>query len=245
MKNYLRILRLFCLALFLCPEDAEGQEKPITLSGQIRDAKNKNTLPLGNIQLKKGTDTKFIVGTVSNEQGRFTLKDVPSGEYILEVSMVGYQRISKTISIGILSPFLDLGNFDLTEDTQTLQTVEVNGTSTSEGISNKMDKKSYDIAKNTSQLGGSVLQAMQNLPGVTIQDGKVQLRGNDKVAVLIDGKQNAITGFGSQTALDNIPASAIERIEIIANPSSKFDANGNAGIINIIYKKNSQDGLNG
>ena len=245
MKNYIRILRLFCLALFLCPEDAEAQEKLITLSGQVRDAKTGNTLPFGNIQLKKGNDTKFILGTVSNEQGRFTLKDVPSGEYILEVSTVGYQRISKTINLGILSPFLDLGNFDLAEDPQTLQTGEVQGTSTSEGVSARMDKKSYDIAKNTSQLGGSVLQAMQNLPGVTIQDGKVQLRGNDKVAVLIDGKQNAITGFGSQTGLDNIPASAIERIEIIANPSSKFDANGNAGIINIIYKKNSQEGLNG
>lgn len=78
-----------------------------------------------------------------------------------------------------------------------------------------------------------------------MQDGKIMLRGNDKVAVLIDGRQNAITGFGSQTALDNIPASAIERIEIINNPTAKYDANGNAGIINIIYKKNNQDGFNG
>jgi outer membrane receptor protein involved in Fe transport len=245
MRNYIRILRLFCLGLFLCPDDAEGQEKLVTLSGQVRDAKNGSTLPFGNIQLKKGADTKFLFGTVSDEQGRFSLKDIPSGEYTLEVSMVGYQHMSKTISIGVLSPFLDLGNFDLVEDLQSLQTVEVRGTGTAEGVSTKMDKKTYDLAKNTSQLGGSVLQAMQNLPGVSIQDGKVQLRGNDKVAVLIDGKQNAITGFGSQTGLDNIPASAIERIEIIANPSSRFDANGNAGIINIIYKKNNQEGLNG
>ncbi len=71
------------------------------------------------------------------------------------------------------------------------------------------------------------------------------MRGSDKVAVLIDGKQTALTGFGSQTGLDNIPASAIERIEIINNPSAKYDANGNAGIINIIYKKNKQQGFNG
>lgn len=86
---------------------------------------------------------------------------------------------------------------------------------------------------------------MQNLPGVTVQDNKVQIRGSDKVVVLIDGKQTALTGFGNQSSLDNIPASAIEKIEIINNPSAKYDANGNAGIINIIYKKNKQEGFNG
>ena len=102
------------------------------------------------------------------------------------------------------------------------------------------------MAANISQSGGSVLQALKNLPGVTTsQDGKVELRGSDKVAVLIDGKQTALTGFGGQTGLDNIPASAIERIEIINNPSAKYDANGNAGIINIIYKKSKQQGFNG
>jgi outer membrane receptor for ferrienterochelin and colicin len=108
-----------------------------------------------------------------------------------------------------------------------------------------MDKKTFSVEDNISQSGGSVLQTMQNLPGVTVQDGKVQLRGNDKITVLIDGKQTALTGMGSQTGLDNIPASAIEKIEIINNPSAKYDANGNAGIINIIYKKNKQDGFNG
>jgi hypothetical protein len=108
-----------------------------------------------------------------------------------------------------------------------------------------MDKKTFNVSDNVSQTGGSVLQTMQNIPSITVQDGKVQLRGSDKVTVLIDGKQTALTGFGNQSGLDNIPASAIEKIEIINNPSAKYDANGNAGIINIIYKKNKQDGLNG
>ena len=114
-----------------------------------------------------------------------------------------------------------------------------------EEISEKMDKKTYSLKDNISQSGGSVLQALQNLPSITVQDGKVQLRGNNKVIVLIDGKQTALTGFGNQSGLDNIPSSAIEKIEIINNPSSKFDANGNAGIINIIYKKNKIEGFNG
>lgn len=102
------------------------------------------------------------------------------------------------------------------------------------------------MADNINQAGGSALEAMKNLPGITTsQDGKVQLRGSDKVMILIDGKQTALTGFGGQTGLDNIPASAIEKIEIINNPSSKYDANGNAGIINIIYKKEKKEGING
>ena len=98
---------------------------------------------------------------------------------------------------------------------------------------------------NIAQAGGSVLQVMQNLPGVTIQEGKINLRGSSQVAVLVDGKQTALTGFGTQTSLDNIPASAIEKIEIINNPSAKYDANGQAGIINIIFKKSKQEGFNG
>ncbi len=87
---------------------------------------------------------------------------------------------------------------------------------------------------------------MQNLPGVTVSsEGTVEIRGSSRVTVLIDGKQTALTGFGNQTSLDNIPASAIDRIEIINNPSAKYDANGNAGIINIIYKKQVSEGFNG
>jgi outer membrane cobalamin receptor len=109
-----------------------------------------------------------------------------------------------------------------------------------------LDKKSFSVAQVVSQAGGSVLQVMSSLPGVTTtQEGKIQLRGSDKVAVLIDGKQTALTGFDGQKGLDNIPASAIERIEIINNPSAKYDAAGNAGIINIIFKKAKQEGFNG
>jgi outer membrane receptor protein involved in Fe transport len=244
MANYQRILKLFCFSIFLLADDICAQEKNATLSGQVKEAKNKTTLPFTNIILKKLNEEKLFLGSVSDEQGRFILKDIPHGNYHLFVSMVGYQTLKKEITIGTLSPFLDLGVLEINEDLHTLQTINIQGT-VNEGLDNKLNKKTYELSKNTSQLGGSVLQAMQNLPGITIQDGKVQLRGNDKIAVLIDGKQNAITGFGSQTGLDNIPASAIERIEVINNPSSKYDANGNAGIINIIYKKNNQQGFNG
>lgn len=113
-------------------------------------------------------------------------------------------------------------------------------------VSARLDKKTFNLSENISQAGGSALEAMQNLPGITMgSDGKVLLRGSDKVMILIDGKQTALTGFGAQSGLGNMPASAIEKIEIINNPSSKYDAGGNAGIINIILKKEKKEGFNG
>jgi len=215
----------------------------ITVSGVIRDAA-KVGIPYANVAFKSAKDSSFVVGTLSNEEGRFSLSGIKSDNYILEISMVGFKTKRQAFTVGTLSKFLDLGVSELEEDSRLLNEVKISANQ-QEGLSSKMDKKSFTLANNATQTGGSVLQAMQNLPGITVQDGKIQFRGNDKVAVLIDGKQNAITGFGSQVGLDNIPASAIDRIEIINNPSAKYDANGNAGIINIIYKKNSQEGFNG
>jgi outer membrane receptor for ferrienterochelin and colicin len=161
----------------------------------------------------------------------------------LEVTYIGYRKYSSPVFIGSNSEFIDLGTILLEEDVQQLDEVVV--TAQQDAVAGAMDKKTYSVDDNVSQSGGSVLQAMNNLPGVTTQDGQVQLRGNNQVVVLIDGKQTAITGFGRQNGLDNIPASAIEKIEIINNPSAKYDANGNAGIINIVLKKEEQKGLNG
>jgi len=220
---------------------AQETPKKVTISGTVKDKISKTPISYANIVLMK--DSKTVAGTVTNDQGRFTLVNIGSGNYTLLLSFVGYMAKQQPLFVGSLSDFLDLSVIELEEDTNVLNEVEI--TSKQEDISAKMDKKTFSLADNISQTGGSVLQAMQNLPGVTIQDGKLQLRGNDKVMVLIDGKQTGITGFGNQSGLDNIPSSAIDKIEIINNPSAKFDANGNAGIINIIYKKNKQEGLNG
>ncbi len=220
-----------------------GQNKGVTISGLIKDKADKSALSYVNVVLKTEKDSAFVTGTVSNEEGRFTLSNIKPNNYYFEISFIGYVTKRQSIYIGSLSEFLDIATIDLEEDIQTLGEVVISAKQ--DEVGGKMDKKTFTVEDNISQSGGSVLQTMQNLPGVTVQDGKVQLRGNDKVTVLIDGKQTAITGFGSQSGLDNIPASAIEKIEIINNPSSKYDANGNAGIINIVMKKNKQEGFNG
>jgi outer membrane receptor protein involved in Fe transport len=230
------------IALFITISASFAQSN-ITVSGNIKEKETNNALPYSNVILKKEKDNAFVTGTATNEEGRFTIENIASGNYILEVSTIGFNTYSQPLFIGSLSKYIDIQTIELTENITSLNEVVI--TSEQEEISSKMDKKTYSLKDNISQSGGSVLQAMQNLPSVTINEGKVQLRGNDKVTVLIDGKQTAITGFGNQNGLDNIPASAIETIEIINNPSSKYDANGNAGIINIIYKKNKTQGFNG
>ncbi|HCL05340.1 MAG TPA: TonB-dependent receptor, partial [Chitinophagaceae bacterium] len=220
-------------------------QNTVTVSGQLKDAKNKSVLAYVNIVISAGRDTSFVAGTISSEDGRFVIAGIKSGSYLLTANYNGYITHRQDMVIGNLSQYLDLGIIELKEDPKVLAEVTVSTTRTKDGVSDRMDKKVFTLANNPAQAGGSVLQAMQNLPGVTVQDGKILLRGNDKVTVLIDGKQNAITGFGNQSGLDNLPASAIERIEIINNPSAMYEANGNAGIINIIYKKSRKEGWNG
>ena len=220
-----------------------AQESAVTVSGLLKDKAAKAPLPFANIVIKKEKDSTFVTGTISNEDGRFSVPGIKPGNYFFVASLIGYTTKIQSLYVGSLSKYLDLGNIELMESSSALQEVEV--VVKQDEVAGKMDKKTFSVGDNISQTGGSVLQVMQNLPGVTVQDGKVQLRGNEKITILIDGKQTALTGFGSQHSLDNIPASAIEKIEIINNPSSKYDANGNAGIINIIMKKNQQEGFNG
>lgn len=237
-----RTLHLF-LALLFTFDYSYAQVTSVTVSGIVKNKTNKSVIPYASLVIKTAKDTSFVAGTVTNEEGRFSVENIKPGNYMLEVSFTGFETKEQPLFIGSLSSFLDIPVIELEEKVTAMEGITV--TAKAAGLSSALDKKTYSIADNISQGGGSVLQSMQNLPGVTVQDGKVQLRGNDKVTVLIDGKQTALTGFGGQTGLDNIPASAIDKIEIINNPPSKYDANGNAGIINIIMKKSKKNGFNG
>ena len=234
----------FFLPLVFSAVSALAQTNRVTLSGTVKEAKSKAALPFVNVTLLTPTDSAFVTGAITNEEGLFSISGVTSNNYLLKVTYVGYRTSVQPVLVGQLSAFLNLGTIELAEETTQLGEVVV--TAPSEAVAGTMDKKTFTLANNLSQSGGSALEAMKNLPGVTVgDDGRVQLRGNDKVMVLIDGKQTALTGLGSQSGLDNLPASAIDKIEIINNPSARFDANGNAGIINIIYKKEKQAGFNG
>ncbi|RXK86805.1 outer membrane beta-barrel family protein [Filimonas effusa] len=241
-------MRVLLIALFigLMQTVVSAQTTKIAVSGSLREAGNKQPVPYVNVYLKIVADSSFITGTITDEKGLFAFSDIKTGSYFLQFERAGYKTVTKELFVGALSNFLDVGAVELSADTASLQAVTVSAKANRDGTGNQMDKKTYTVGNNISQSGGSLLQAMKNLPGITASDdGKIQIRGSDKVVVLVDGKQTALTGFGGQSSLDNIPASSIERIEIINNPSARHDANGAAGIINIIYKKNRQQGLNG
>ena len=238
MKRILPLLLVFISfsALF-------SQEK-ITLNGQLLDAETQEALPFANVAVHNFESNILITGTITDARGRFEILEMSVGKYRLYFSYLGYKTVEQTFTAGGLNTFFDLGKIQLAPSTENLEEVEVFGKQATTNAD--LNKKSFSLEDNIAQSGGSVLDAMKTLPGVTFdQDGKVILRGSDKVVVLIDGKQSSLTGFGNQKGLANIPASNIEKIEIINNPSAKYDANGFAGIVNIIYKKEKQTGLNG
>jgi outer membrane receptor protein involved in Fe transport len=241
-----RVSLVLLLLWILAPSTAPAQSPPagVTLSGKVQDAGTRAALPYLALQLLSEKDGAFVGGRLTNEAGEFTFTALTKGAYVLVARAIGYRPVRRRVLVGELSAFLDLGTVPMTREAPTLGEVVV--TADAGGRSAAMEKQTFTVADNVAQAGGSVMQAMSTLPGVSVgQDGKVQVRGSDKVVVLIDGKQTALTGFGSQSGLDNLPASALERIEIINNPSARFDANASAGIINLVFKKQEQRGLNG
>jgi outer membrane receptor protein involved in Fe transport len=238
-----RLLPAILLALALTPP-ASAQSGGVTVSGRVVDAATGKGIPYLTVRLRRARDSSFVAGRLTDTAGAFTFGGTPKGNYLFDARLIGYAPLSQPIFVGELSAFLDLGVLRMTAVAAVLGDVVT--TATADEVAGAMDRKSYQVADNIAQAGGSVVQAMAALPGVTVgQDGKIQLRGSDKVAVLIDGKQSALTGVAAQSGLENLPASAIERIEIITNPGAKYDANASAGVINLIFKQEKRDGWNG
>ena len=216
----------------------------ITLSGQLLDQETQEVLPFANVLVKNSKNDALVTGAMTDDDGRFEILGLATGSYSLVFSFIGYAPVEHKFTSSGLNTVFDLGKIALVPTVENLNEVEVVGEQAT--TNSELNKKSFNVSDNIAQSGGSVLDAMKTMPGVTFdQEGKVILRGSDKVVVLIDGKQSSLTGFGNQKGLSNIPASNIEKIEIINNPSAKYDANGFAGIVNIIYKKEKQTGLNG
>ncbi|MBX9927419.1 MAG: TonB-dependent receptor [Gemmatimonadaceae bacterium] len=218
---------------------AQTPSTSVTVFGRVQDAVAKAPLPFLTVQLLRERDSSFVAGRLTDSTGAFTFAGLRKGTYLLDARRIGFAPLRQRVLVGELSPFLDLGVLAMAPLSRALDQVVV--TATADEVAATMDRKSYTVADNIAQSGGSVLQAMAALPGVTVgQDGKVQLRGSDKVAILIDGKQTALTGVGAQVGLDNLPASAVQRIEVINNPGAKYDANASAGIINLVTKEEQE-----
>jgi outer membrane receptor protein involved in Fe transport len=238
MKLSLILVFLFCLSL-----DLYSQGDAV-ISGRIYDSSTLQPLAFATVTLNRTVDNKTVTGVLTDENGRFTISGLAQGDFTINFSFIGYNPKKIPVLIGKLNKIFDLGRIELEPEAAILGEVVVSENKNL--VSSVPDKKVFDIKGNISQSAGSVLDVMRNLPGITVdQEGKVELRGSDKVTVLIDGRQSSLTGYGNQKGLSTIPSSNIDKIEIINNPSAKYDAAGMAGIINIIYKKEMSSGLNG
>jgi outer membrane receptor protein involved in Fe transport len=223
--------------------DQGSKPDPIgVIKGKVLDKKTNQPLSYSNLILHSQRDSSMVTGAISTEDGSFIIEKVPFGRFYLEVKFIGYQKhIIKDLRINPQSVVIDLGTITLDQGSQQLEEVTVTAERTP--VEFKIDKKIVNISENLNSMGSSVARALENAPSITVDiDGTVALRGSTNYTVLIDGKPSPLKG---SDALQQIPASAVENVEIITNPSAKYDPDGLAGIINIITKKRALDGISG
>ena len=230
------------LVVFLPPTLALAQEGTAIVAGRILDDAGGTPLSFATV-LVKDAGGEPLSGVLAGEDGRFVIEGLAPGRYIIEATFFGFYPLEAEVLVSELNQSYDLGDVRLLRGLNLEQEITV----TAERIrAAGIQTEVFRLDEGATQSTGSVLDAMRNLPGVTVdQEGRVSLRGSDQVSILVDGRQSSLTGFGSQRGLDSVSAANVEAIEIINNPSASFDAAGMAGIINIIYKREQGLGLSG
>ena len=237
---HLFVVLLFLLASLSAGAYAQGSA---TVAGRVLTTMNEMPLGYATVVIENAATGTPLSGALTGEDGRFVIQGLAPGTYRFRVTFPGFLEAETDVVVSPANNAYNLGDIRLPriqgirEDvTVTADTIRLAG----------IDTQVFKIGDGPSQSTGTVLDAMRSLPGITVdEEGRVSLRGSDQVAILIDGRQSSLTGFGSQRGLDAVSAANIEAIEVINNPSARFDAAGMAGIINIIYKKQQQRGWSG
>lgn len=214
------------------------------LKAEIYDANKSLPVEYANLKLYSISDSAVIVGGFSDEKGTVKIDDVPNGEHYVIITAFGYDDyVIESVVINERKNRYDLGKLFISqESSQALDEVEIRAEK--EVIRTSFDKRVYSTEDDMTSQGGSATDILNNIPSVEVDnDGNISLRGSGNVMILIDGRPSAMSS-GSEGALDAIPASSIERVELITNPSAKYDPDGTAGIINIVLKKNKLRGTN-
>jgi hypothetical protein len=235
------ILLAVCLGMAV---SVNAQTKIGKINGTIKDGSQKN-LQSATITLLRAKDSSSIKFSVANKNGEYEFVDIPEGKYIVSVTSVGYDKVfSAPFEITETNPEIRLDEIKMIETTKSLTGVTV--TAKRPFIETKIDKTVVNVEASPTSAGATALEILEKSPGVTVDnDGNISLRGKAGVIVMMDGKQTFLSAADLANLLKNMPASALDQIEIMTNPSSKYDAAGNSGIINIKTKKGQTDGFNG
>ncbi|MBN8705490.1 MAG: TonB-dependent receptor [Bacteroidetes bacterium] len=226
------------------PQSGNGMGGSGTISGTLKDNETRHAIEYGNVVLFRVRDSVMVTGTISGNDGKFILPKIPFGRYYLKVSFIGYEtRLIKQIALNPKTPEVELDVIYLQLTPVNLKEIVISGEK--EMIINNLDKKVINVDKNMAATGGSAVDIMQTIPAITVDaEGGIKLRGNKNVTVLIDGRPSAMEGVSSGEILAQIPASSMEAIELVTNPSAKYDPEGTSGIVNIVLKKKQEIGYN-
>jgi outer membrane receptor protein involved in Fe transport len=246
MKKALYRLLLFTLVLSSISIKLNAQTTGTSkITAKIIDAGNNQTVPYATaVILNRKTKATIKVGQ-TDADGNLTLANLPAGVYTFKISYVGYQTMVRDSMQLIANKDINLGTIKMKSAKGTILN-EVVVTGQKSAMQMGIDKKVFSVDQSLVSEGGSATDLLQNVPSVqTDIDGNVSLRGSAGVKVLIDGKPSLIAGGNVAQILQSIPASSIESVEVITNPSAKYDAEGQSGIINIVLKKNKKLGFNG
>ncbi|WP_028663819.1 TonB-dependent receptor domain-containing protein [Runella zeae] len=218
--------------------------KKATIKGKIIDTQTSAPLGYATIRVHKTADSSLVSGAISDDKGQF-LVEVPYGKYYTVVEFIGYKSLkSSMFEVSKEQSVQDLGVLKIETSSRTLDEVVVQAEKSSMELS--LDKRIFNVGKDLANAGGTAIDILSNVPSVSVDtEGNVKLRGSDGVRILIDGKPSGLVSFKGGAGLQQLQGNQIERVEIITNPSARYEAEGMSGIINIVLKKERKQGFNG
>jgi outer membrane receptor protein involved in Fe transport len=220
-------------------------QQPVThISGTVADAATGGPVAFASVALLRAKDSTQIMGLAANAKGRFVFDAVPRGNYLLVCTFIGYAKQYLPVNPNGKHEKMNLGNIGMALLKDNMQEVIV--TSRKQLLSGSVDRKVYDVSQDIMAKSGTAADVLKNVPSVDVDiDGQVSLRGSSGVMILINGRPSPLMGKSRADVLQQLPANAIERIEVMTNPSARYKPDGTSGIINIVLKKNTRGGWNG
>lgn len=215
-----------------------------SVRSKVEDTQTGESMPFVNVAVYNRSSSKFVKGAITDEKGLFYIDNLPYGDYTVKLTYIGYTTLEKEFSVTKDKRNMNFKKLYMNDNSQTLDEVTV--TAQRPTMRLEVDRKSFDVSQDITNAGGDATDVLENIPSIEVDtDGNISLRGNTSVEVWINGKASGLTSDNRAEILQQLPSESIERIEVIDNPSAKFSAEGSAGIINIILKKNRQAGYYG
>ena len=224
--------------------DATQLPKIGVLTGTLIDTDTKEPLPFAAVKITHTMSEELVTGGMTDDKGRFKIESITLGPNQVEFAYVGYKTETQEVRFGREGIEIDLGKIGLQSSGVELNEVTVEAER--EFMTNEIDRKVYDPSKLILSKTGSATDILENIPAVELDvDGNITLRGSSAVRIMIDGRPSRFTGEDLSALLQSLPANSVEKVEVMTNPSAKYDPDGTAGMINIVLKKSALQGLNG